>query len=248
MASDLKLQDWISLGAFLVSGLSAYAAIQAKNTAQELSEREFRTERTLEILASVHTEMTKAGNDPERLARSCFFVATLGNAELHLRKNEPPHFVRNYVEDVSRAGLWPPTCDSKLESLISDSAPAATDVEASSGSPDTPSKIGQWHALIASYNVTEKGCNEARNDVKYFAPRLSGQGFKGKLVYVVRTKISNNYAVTVDAGDDRSTASAISDVIRSVGPPDGTGRDSFVQGNRSWFIDQNCIEFARIAD
>lgn len=105
-------------------------------------------------------------------------------------------------------------------------------------------QIGQWHALIASYDTTPKGCAEARADVAYFADALSGQGLDGRHLYIVRTKISNNYAVTVDAGDDRARADEISAAIRRQHHPDGTGRDSFVQGNREWTIDPGCADFA----
>jgi hypothetical protein len=232
----------------------AWAAIDARNRTAELAAREFETDKTLEILASVYSEILKARDDEERAQWSCFFVATLGNAEAQARQ-QPPYFVRTFVEDVARAGLWNPDCASRLEALVSKDQPAATGIDAESiagadngvDAPEGPQEIGQWHALIASYNVTGFGCSEAQADVAHFSKALAGKGIEGRFVYVVRTAISNNYAVTVDAGDNESLAQDISAKIRAAAPGDGTGRDSFVQGNRGWTIDPACVAFARIA-
>lgn len=246
-------KDWVSVAAVGVSLLSAWAAISARNEAQALADREFATEKTLEILASVYSEILEARTDTERAKWSCFFVVTLGNAEVQARQ-APPYFVRAFVEDVARAGLWNPDCGSRLESLVSEATPAATQLsempEAAPGGDgdDGPKEIGQWHALIASYNVTDFGCGQAQKEVTRFATALAGMGLAGRYVYVVRTSISNNYAVTVDAGQDRSVAEEISAKVRSVAPGNGTGRDSFVQGNRGWTIDPACTRFARITN
>jgi hypothetical protein len=250
----METKDWIAIGAFGVSLVSAWAAIDARNRAAELASREFVTDKTLEILASVYSEILEARTDAERAKWSCFFVSTLGNAEVQARK-EPPYFVRTFVEDVAKAGLWNPDCASRLESLVSEDSPAATrnaaasmpQAETGMNAPEGPEEIGQWHALIASYNVTDFGCQQAEADVGRFADLLAGMGLEGRHVYVVRTSISNNYAVTVDAGDDRALADEISAKIRAAAPGDGTGRDSFVQGNRGWAIDPACAAFARIA-
>lgn len=243
-------KDWVSLSAVAVSVISAGTAIWASHEAQKFSKQAFRTERTLEILASAHEEMTQVRNDPRRLVRSCFFVRTLADAEDELRENKPPHFVRGYIEKVSKAGLWPPRCEQYFEDFISRATPAATEVavvdEAQPEALDAPKQIGQWHALIASYNATPFGCKEAKTDVRDFSEHLAGKDYDGRFVYVVRTKISKNYAVTVDAGDNKSLAKEISGAIRDVDASDGTGTDSFVQGNRGWFIDPDCVAFARI--
>ena len=121
------------------------------------------------------------------------------------------------------------------------------DADNSTGAIVGVTQIGQWHALIASYDTTPKGCAEARADVAHFAQALSGQGLEGRDLYIVRTTISNNYAVSVDAGDDRALANQISATIRRLHHPDGTGRDSFVQGNRGWVIDPECASFATLS-
>lgn len=249
----METKDWVALGALCVSLVSAWAAIDARKRAAELAAREFATDKTLEILASVYSEILQARDDEKRAQWSCFFIATLGSAEVQARQ-EPPYFVRTFVEDVAKAGLWDPDCASRLESL-DEAVPAATGIDAESvadagtgvEAPEGPREIGQWHALIASYNVTDFGCSEAKEDVAHFSEALENRGLEGRHVYVVRTAISNNYAVTVDAGDDRSLAQEMSDEIRKAAPSDGTGRDSFVQGNRGWTIDPACAAFARIA-
>jgi hypothetical protein len=252
----MDAKDWIAIGALAVSVVSAWAAIDARDKAAELADREFVTDKTLEILASVYREILDARTDAERAKWSCFFISSLGAAEAQARK-EPPFFVRTFVEDVSKAGLWQPDCAARLEAVVSDAVPAATEIPAIRGAEtataaapapraDAPVSIGAWHALIASYNVTAFGCGQAKDDVGNFARLLSGHGLDGSFVYVVRTQISNNYAVTVDAGSDRELASRISAAVRSVAPPDGTGRDSFVQGNRGWSIDPACERFARV--
>lgn len=168
----MQPKDFIALGAVVVSLVSAIAAIDARQKAQELSDQQFATNKTLEILASVYSEILAARNDRERAKWSCFFIATLGDAERELIKREP-FYVRPFITNVSRAGLWYPDCSTRLEPLVSEKAPAATVVgDKLSG----PKEIGQWHALIASYNVTEKGCTQARDQVERFSKLLSGVG------------------------------------------------------------------------
>jgi len=232
----MQLKDIAAIAAVVVSLISAVAAIDARSRAQELANRQFATDKTLEILASVYSEILATRNDAERAKWSCFFVATLGNAERDARQ-EPPFYVRTFVEDVARAGLWDPDCGARLEALVSEVEPAATSV---SDATEGPAEIGQWHALVASYNVTDFGCSQARDQVERFSTLLADRGLSGHYIYVVRTTISNNYTVTVDTGADRQKADEISAMIRSVAPGDGTGRDSFVQGNRGWVIDPNC--------
>jgi hypothetical protein len=61
---------------------------------------------------------------------------------------------------------------------------------------------------------------------------------------VVKTRLSDNYAVTIDAGDNRDLAQQISAAIRSVGSKRGDkdGADSFVQENRSWSVAPECTK------
>ncbi|WP_118138060.1 hypothetical protein [Oceanicella sp. SM1341] len=280
--------NWISLIAAGVSIFSAVTAWQAKREAAALDEREFTTDKTLEILGSVYAEVLEAQEDRVRAKWSCFFVETLARAEARAVSGAPgageaPLFVRGFVDDVTRAGLWDPSCAPRLEALVSEQAPAETyatrytappdtmvivprdDGDGSGGVPpavapdpddplpppaDAPGTeqvaIGRWHALIASYDVTERGCSYALEDVAWAADALAAPGFGGRFdglpVSVVRTTISNNYAATVDAGDDRDLADALAAAIREAAASrrDGTGRDSFVQGNRKWQIDPAC--------
>ena len=130
---------------------------------------------------------------------------------------------------------------------------AAEAAEASSPNAQTegPARIGEWHALIASYDVSEFGCSQARKDVSEFADLLSSRDLDGMSVYVVRTSISDNYVTTVDAGDDRELARRVSAKVRSVSgssEDELTGADSFVQGNRQWFIDRDCSRLAVISE
>jgi hypothetical protein len=103
------------------------------------------------------------------------------------------------------------------------------------GKADRPSSIGKWHALIASYDVSQQGCQVARSNFEEFGELLSSQSLGDHFVYVARTLISNNYAVTFDAGDDRELARRASRIIRarSVDSADGNiGAGSFVKGTR----------------
>lgn len=101
-----------------VSVLSAVFALEARERAAELAEREFVTDKTLEILASVYSEVLQARDDKERAKWSCFFISALGSAKAQARQ-EPPFFVQTFVKQVAEAGLWTPDCASRLEALVS---------------------------------------------------------------------------------------------------------------------------------
>ena len=104
-------------------------------------------------------------------------------------------------------------------------------------------QIGDWHAIVASYSTNADGCREAKDDVNEFARLLSNSDLSGLKLYVARTAISNNYAVTVDTGSSQAKARKAVRRIRAVSSrsADGkTGKDTFVQRNRGWRIDDEC--------
>lgn len=183
--------------------------------------------------------------------RRCIAVAAISEVEKQSNLGNGYLLVQTYFDQLVGRGIWPPECRILQESLSGKpTGPSKAQVSPNINDPDPPFDIGEWHALIASYDVTPRGCDFARKDITYFAEALAGQGFDGQKIYVARTSISNNYAVTIDAGDSRSLANSISTTIREVAEsgdgPAGSGRDSFVQGNRNWLIDPDCLEFARV--
>ena len=249
-------KDWIALGTLLVSGLAAYAAWDARNAAQRLEERQFESGTTIDLLGAAFEEVVLQ-DDSCRAATSCIFVSILGQTEEEAR-GEPPFYVQDFVRQVDEAGLWSADCATRLEALsgiepAAGPAVAAEAAEASSPNAQTegPARIREWHALIASYDVSEFGCSQARKDVSEFADLLSGRDLDGMSVYMVRTSISDNYVTTVDAGDDRELARRVSAKVRSVSgssEDELTNADSFVQGNRQWFIDRDCSRLAVISE
>lgn len=264
----LEAKDFVALGALLVSAFSAYFAYDAKREAEAFAARKFEADKTIEILASAYGELTRAAGDSKKELAACFFIRTLAEAEGEVRR-EGPFFVRAFVDDVTRTGLLSPECGLALESAASgagepeptETRVAAAEIAAAEatgrvesglgtggpgGGEGTGVSLGRWHALVASYNATEFGCGEASEDVARVARDLAGRGLDGLAVYVARTSISNHYVATVDAGDDRERAAAASSAIRATAPRDGTGADSFVQGNRGWTIDPACLAWARI--
>jgi len=243
----VETKNWIALGTLAVSLFAAWAAFDARETAHRLEQKQFESGATIQLLSTVFNEITNPKN-PKASQTNCIFVTILALAEKDA-KELPPHRVEEFVERVSAAGLWEANCQTRLESLDS-AEPIATKIDDNPASlGNEPTEIGQWHALIASYSVSVQGCNEAKADVQEFAALLSGSNLAESFIYVARTKISNNYAVTVDAGDDFALAGTISKTIHSVADQSAdskTGSDSFVQGNRDWFIDPQCTLFARI--
>lgn len=252
---SMEVKDWIALGALIVSLGSAWAAIDARNEAQRLSERQFETETTLDILSSVYTHIAPE-DDPTRAGQACLFIITLADAEMAMR-SEPPFFVREFVENTSSQGFWNAKCRQRMEPIRAaahDQPEQPSEIKIQDGGEnlelptDRPAEIGKWHALVASYDTTPRGCAYAKEDVKTFSRDLSSEQVGKPYVYIVRTRISNNYAVTVDAGDERERAVTLTQAVRNVARSDGTGRDSFVQGNRDWYIDPECSSFARVGD
>ena len=249
----LSLKDLIAIASVVVALASAVFAYQARQAAQRFAEREFQSETTLRILETAFTELAAAPSDEtgERKQRmACFFVVHLAEAEKEYRTEEP-YLVTGFFDSLVSAGLVESACLMRSEGL-SDLTPTASEISGpATTSSDGPPEIGTWHALIASYDVTDSGCRSAREDVGEFSQLLSGQGLNGLFLYIARTQISNNYAVTVDAGSDRTLAQRVSRIIRarSAESADGrTGADSFVQGNRDWYIDDDCVAFARLSD
>lgn len=248
----MEFKDLLGVLTLGVSCFAAYTAYEAKQAAQRLEVTKFESDTTIELLSEVFDQMT-IESDPARDATSCIFVEVLSRAEKSARQNQPPYYVEDFVQQIDEAGLWSSSCQTRLEGLEPVS-PASSEIEPAAAAiieadnNSELSEIGTWHALIASYDVTAKGCQYASDDVPEFAKLLAGDEFDGLPVYIIKTTISNNYAVTVDAGDDRALASKISQRIRAVSDSSfgNTGRDSFVQGNRNWTIDPQCAAFAEI--
>jgi len=236
----MDFKDFASIAAVVVSVVSLYFSNEARKEAAELSEQEFQTETALNLLQSAYAEMIENGTTEEardkRMA-ACFFVEALRVAESDAKDNEPPLIVEDFVTRAEAAGIWSKTCDL---------AQASRSTDDGTTTPQTlTSELGRWHALIASYDATPSGCELAKSDVSEFARLLAGSGFDGLTLQVVKTSLSNHYAVSVDTGDDSAKARQVSQAIREASSKayDGrTGRDSFVQDNRGWAVDPTCSE------
>lgn len=230
----MYFKNVISGFTLLVSGLAAYFAHQASIDSQEQNKSEFEIETSLVLLKDSYAEI-QDDTDPQKAALACIFVQTLAKTEKEAR-SDAPFPVNDFITQVSDANLWNADCSQRLENL-SVIAPTVTSTTEGDGF-----EVGKWHALIASYNITPKGCAESKDDIKFFGEALTAPEFKGLPIYVVQTQISKNYAVSVDTGDDRELANKVSAAIRDIASTrsDPTGSDSFVQGNRGWVVAKDC--------
>ncbi|WP_137110017.1 hypothetical protein [Rhodobacter sp. SY28-1] len=221
-----------------LSGLSAWSAYEARIAAESLNERKFDNEATLRLLAESWEELEKAnGCDPKRAV----FITTLLRAELKADTSEPL-LVHQFVEDLKSQGLWSANCDVVAEAALAPATEGSPTLDAIVSRPETP-EPGQWHAVIASYDVTAEGCALAKDDISEFANLLQAQVDAGIRLSVLQTRVSGHYAVTLDAGDDQNAALRLRDQVRAVSEnsADGrTGRDSFVQRSREWVAPQDC--------
>lgn len=232
------MKETLSILTLIVSLFAAWSAYEAKNAAQSLNERKFESETTISLLSSTYSNLISS-EDPRKEAIGCLFIETLRQAEKRDVGREP-YLVDKFLTEMEENQLWNPDCQILAEALSSET-PAPVEVSAQS----VPfSSIGKWHAVIASYQTTDRGCEHAKEDVAEFARLLRGRPeLDGLYLYVARTKQSNNYAVTIDTGQDRAKAGQARRLIieASANSSDRrTGADSFVQGNRSWFIDGEC--------
>ena len=242
----MHIKELLPIATFLLSIVTAYAAIDARNAAHSLKQKQFDTTTALQLLDKAYSEIKDRENDQtnDKLHASATFLDFLGRVE-RIAKQDPPHIVQTFIETIDERGYLSANDKVFLEAVTLSNAPdpQPSNIPVLPNTGVGPESIGKWHALIASYDVTSNGCTEARDDVDAFSRTLQGRGYDEKFVYIVRTKISNNYAVTVDAGSDRVLAGEMSRVIREVAREntrDSTGVDSFVQGNRNWAIDPKC--------
>lgn len=257
--------DWktaVSLISAGVAAFSAYTAWQAKEKAHELAKDKFEVETTLGILNSVYKEM--AGLDLQsdsremldKRALACAYVTTLELAEKGLR-TDGPLLVGDFTQAFKDAGVWDRNCDLRALENAAIALPVTSEEQVVVGDPQLPGSptsptvddVGVWQALIASYQATQRGCDFATADVGEFAGLLGSEGLAGLTVRISRTRVSDHYAVSVDAGDDPVLAREASKAIRRVSgqSSDGrTGRDSFVQRSRDWYIDNDCPVSAEI--
>ncbi|NJO86452.1 MAG: hypothetical protein HC818_08025 [Synechococcaceae cyanobacterium RM1_1_27] len=222
-----------------LSGLSAWSAYEARRAAESLNERKFDNEATLRLLAESWEELEKTeGCDPKRAV----FITTLLRAEVKADTSEPL-LVHQFVEDLKSQGLWSANCDVVAEAALAPAVGEGSTVDAIVSRLEAP-EPGQWHAVIASYDVSAEGCQLAMEDVTDFAELLQGQVAAGIRLSVLQTRVSGHYAVTLDAGDDQKAALQLRDqVIAASGRSDDgrTGRDSFVQRSRDWVAPQDCV-------
>lgn len=239
---EVTLKDAVAAGSFVMSVLALYYSNDAKQQAQELDELVFRAETVSQLLKEVHTN-TSTAIEPEDQMASCLYAGSLAQAEALFVQDAENRLVGKLFLDQVDRGLLPQNCVvGTLEAPDEEQVTAAVEVARTVEKAEAPRDIGQYHALIASYKPTDANCDYAKQDVSEFADLLNGQGYDGLDVYIVRTVKSNSYAVTVDAGDDRTLAQKLRGAIQATSllSEGGTGNDSFVQVNTDWFIDPAC--------
>lgn len=242
----MELKDFVGLCTLALSGLAAWSAYEARLATENLASRKFDTELTVKLLADVHGEM-RNGLAGVSNSQSCVFVETLLLAETKAEAKEP-RLVRQFVERLREAGEWSGSCQLKLDEVIGAAETPTPDLAVPATQPKSAvtldtSTPGQWHAVIASYPVSESGCANARDDIPEFANLLLGAAPSKARLAVVQTFVSNHFAVTVDLGSDRIKAMQMVDAIRAVAPQSAdhrTGADAFLQETRNWQFPADC--------
>lgn len=243
-------KDITALGSLCVSLAALVFSVQAKREAQNLDELVFRSETVHTLLKEVHDNTLKA-TDPIEKTAGCLYAGSLAKAEESVVDNPEKRLVLGLFLQQVNSGLLPQNC--VVETLeVLEATKLASPSEATSVKIADPQggdlKMGQYHALIASYVPSEKSCQHAKEDVEEFSGLLSKAGLSGYNIYIARTVKSNSLAVTVDAGTDKNAAYNIRDIIKSVSPAakGNTGYDSFVQINSDWYFDGSCTAVKRI--
>jgi hypothetical protein len=254
-------KDFIAIGGLAVSAVSAglayYAGQEARlanNQAAEvknvLESKKFEADTSVRLLDLAYTSFRNAKEGNERRA-ACQYILRLGSfektmfnsgliADLHLalvKGDEIDAECRQQGEDLIAA------------TMSSEAVEAASATQQTTATtPEGPSTIGAWHAVIASYDVTQRGCDDAEADVSAFKSLLVSDQFVGATLGVYKTALSNVYAVSVDFGDDKTRARNAVQAIREIGAqrPTKEGADSFVQQNRGWSVDTACDEQAKL--
>lgn len=247
---EVTFKDAAAVGSVIVSVAALFYSIEAKRETQELNELVFRAETVSQLLREVHLN-TSAAIEAEDRTASCLYAGSLAKAEALFVKDSENRLVGQLFLDQVNRGLLPQNCVVEtLESLPDEQVSASVEVAKLVEKDDSDgSEIGKYHALIASYPTSPAGCAYAKEDVAEFSNLLAGRGLAGSRVYVARTVKSNSYAVTVDSGDDRNLAFAVSEKIKdaSSSAEAKTGHDSFVQTNSDWYIDADCAQQSVVA-
>ncbi len=258
----------ISLAGLIISSFATYYANQAQSKVDqidmELKQRQADFKLTYDVLGKVYEEIitlerqhdaesdTETKRSPSEIWKervTCNFVNLLRDAEIESRK-DGPHYVQKFIDDTSEQKLWSPNCRQDFERYDTTEVEGPTDFnppDDSTAEVEPPEKIGRWHALISSYDITTQGCKYATRDVEDFAEDLTAPKGQELFIYVVQTKISRNYAVTVDAGDDLSLAKQLVPNIKRVAREKEAGTDAFVQVNKNWEIPDDCFIVKKLA-
>jgi hypothetical protein len=249
----MTIKDWIQGAGVVAAVMAAAFSYEANQTANELKRQAHDLDKALEILWMVGQEAYNV-EDPKKAEPACRFITFIAENEPKIRP-EPPHLAKDFFEHLRAAGKLSENCSIVFEATEVQQV-AATDI-----SPlrrvDARQQVGAWHAVIATYDLTKRGCGFAERDVVGFAKALSHEdyfdpAFEGLTVMTARTTISNKRVVTVDTGEDRSLAAALINVIRQAASDRGSpetppgerlwsGRDALVAGNRGWEIDRDCM-------
>ncbi|MDJ0995051.1 MAG: hypothetical protein QNI90_15850 [Dinoroseobacter sp.] len=109
--------------------------------------------------------------------------------------------------------------------------------------PDRIPEIGSTQAQISAYRPTTDGCREAKEDVEEFSRLLSDTVLSGRVISVLRKRLADVYAVSVDLSDVGLRTEEALAAIRNAALSSTdrrTGRDAFIATNRGSFIDPNC--------
>lgn len=217
-------------------------------------------DKALEILWAISQEAYNI-NDPSKTEAACAFITFVAANEHRIR--DEPHLAKEFFDHLQTAGKLSDNCKVLFEASESVEVAATESTAVNGGAAEevavdgdgSEQQIGEWHALIATYNLSDRGCEFASRDVSAFARALSHEDyyqpeFENLVVRTAETTISGMRVVTVDAGEDRSTAAALRDAIRKAASDRGvpnapverlwSGEDAVVAGNRSWRLDEAC--------
>ena len=230
MSKAWVVENSISLFAVLVSLISLGVTARLAHFERQQLDRHHQADVAIEMLEKVYSEKLVRLGDDEDDFPVCILTKSLALAEKDLRENEEPFLVIELVQNIHSARLWSPRCALFLEQLLNEGEANFTNGD---------DKLGEWHAIAASFKPSPKGCVSAQDALDEMKDKLE-EIYSDVSIRVVRTNASDVYAVAIDAGNDRSLAVQFSEAVKGVARPGEMGHDSYPQINDGWTVVSSC--------
>lgn len=253
MAEKSKFELVISAVGVVITGIAAYyayhanqAATKANNNVAALSVALDNKRFGVEIFNASLPYFEKLSNESDG-AKFCKIIVQIARTELdETGKSRVGNLFRSFREQGAAISS---SVEDELTLALCDVANESTELEPIEANIASDA-IGKYHAVLASYEP--QSCKLAQISAERLAIALN------RPVKIFRTSISNHYAVTVDAGDDKKEAQNIVNEAVTLGNDavekiKNGGRitlaerenirfltGAFRQENKGWYIDEDC--------